>query len=310
MAAFNRFGNMFATPEMMERSYVMHEAPFKIAGNLYYAGNALCATHVIDTGEGLIILDVPCVSELAYLVESIYRLGFQLKDIKYIFISHAHIDHYGSVNALAYLTGAKTFMGEIDVKDMENRSKWFEQHTRLGGGHDECFEADYAVKDGEIITLGNTSVRWVLTPGHTIGCMSHFWVLINDDGEEYRVGIYGGAGFSSLSTEMMQKSGTPVFLQQAFLDSIEKVWTEPVDIMLGNHPFHNDTFEKLERRNAGESNPFLDPTEWHRYLSEIKDQFEKFLKLGPEQVAEMYQNSGILQYRPVLRDRTRKAYEK
>ena len=36
---------------------------------------------------------------------------------------------------------------------------------------------DVELQDGDLIQLGNTTIRCVLTPGHTIGVMSHFWTL-------------------------------------------------------------------------------------------------------------------------------------
>ena len=41
-------------------------------------------------------------------------------------------------------------------------------------------------------------------------------------------------------------------MRDTFSRSIDKVWDEKVDVMLGNHPFHNDTYEKHERVLRGE----------------------------------------------------------
>ena len=138
-------------------------------------------------------------------------------------------------------------------------------------------------------------MRCVLTPGHTVGVMSHFWTLMHGE-RRLNVGIYGGAGFSSVSREALLENGLPLTLQQDFLNSIEKVWDEPVDIMLGNHPFHNDTYQKYERLVAGEEDAFVDPGEWHRFLSELKQKYQEFLKKTPDQVKEMYAESQMLSY--------------
>lgn len=311
MGKFNRFGNMTPTPEMLARSYVLAEEPFKIAGNLYFVGNTWCSMHLIDTGDGLVLLDTPCKSELAYMIDSIYRLGFKLRDIKHIFVSHAHGDHYGCVTALVHLTGAKTYMGELEVKDMADRAEYFNRAaSRLPGGFNEPFKADVAVKDGDVITIGNTSFRWVLTPGHTDGGMSHFWDLTDDDGKVYKVGIYGGAGYGSMSLLRLKDRNLPPSYQQVYYDSIDKVWNEPVDINLGNHPFHNDTYDKNERRKVGEKNPFIDPSEWQRYLTEMREGYTAFLKLNQEEIEEMYRGNGIYAYRPNIVERTERAYQK
>ncbi|WP_434310098.1 MBL fold metallo-hydrolase [Hominifimenecus sp. rT4P-3] len=296
MSNFNRFGNMSPPPELMRRSYLMAEEPFHIVGNVYFVGNTWCSSHLIDTGDGLILLDTPCLPELAYLLDNIWRLGFDPRQIKYILVSHAHMDHYGAVRALVHLTGAKTLMGEVDAADMAEHPERFERMNLGGGRFNENFTPDILLKDGDVLELGNTKIRCVLTPGHTIGVMSHFWET-EEDGKTYHVGIYGGAGFVTLSEDRLKECGLTVDMRKVFAQSIDKVWDEKVDVMLGNHPFHNDTYEKWERVKKGEKDAFIDPTEWHRYLQELRDRYQEFLKLSPEEIKKMYEKSYFFVYR-------------
>lgn len=292
---FNRFGNMMPPDEYMKRPYLMNRKAFCIAGNLYFVGNEWCSSHLIDTKEGLILLDTPCGPSVPGLIDGIYSLGFQLKDLRYIIISHAHTDHYGAVRQLVHMTGAKTFLSAVDARDMREHAERMEEMNQSFGGYNECFQPDVELQDGEIISLGNTKIRCVLTSGHTIGVMSHFWT-IEDKERTLRVGIYGGAGFISVSREALEKNGLPLSLQEEFWKSIDKVWDEKVDIMLGNHPFHNDTYKKYDRMLAGEKDAFIDPEEWHRFLTELRERYGEFLMKMPEQINEMYAASQILEY--------------
>lgn len=292
---FIRFGNMFPPQRAIDHPYLIDRDPFPIAGNLYYVGNLWCASHLIDTGDGLILLDVPCASGYPGLLYNIQKLGFRVDDIKYIIISHAHTDHYGCVNALVHRTHAKTFLGAVDAQDMLSHP---ERTKRLDAGlgpYNEPFVPDVQLQDGDIVELGNTKIRCVLTPGHTIGVMSHFWDMTHQ-GQTIHVGIYGGSGYGSLSTEGLKKFGLPLSMQQTFLDSIQKVWDEPVDLMLGNHPFHSDEYQKHKRSLTEEKNPFIDPTEWHRFLQELRDGFQEFLTYTPEQAAELFAESHLMEY--------------
>lgn len=294
---FNRFGNMFPTQKELESPYLLSEEPFRIAGNLYSVGNKWCSSHLIDTGEGLILLDTPCASALPGLMYNITKLGFSLDDLEYLVISHAHCDHFGAVNALVHFTGAKTFLGTVDAKDMrENEERMVRMNKQLDI-YNENFTPDVELEDGDVIELGNTKIRCVLTPGHTIGVMSHFWDL-EEAGKTYHVGIYGGAGFASLSTETLNEAGLPLSLQKAFADSIDKVWDEPVDIMLGNHPFHNDLYKKHAAQVEGAVNPFINSEEWHRFLTELKTGYKAFMKLKPEEINAMFAHSQWLDYYP------------
>lgn len=292
---FWRFGNMYPPKEWMNRNYLMAERPFRVVGGTYFVGNSWCASHLIDTGEGLILLDTPCFSELPYLIDGITQLGFQLRDLKIILVSHAHYDHYGAAQALVHLTGAQTMMGEIDTRDMETNKAIFDYMNHKHGRYNECFHVDRQLVDGDIVELGHTKIRCVLTPGHTIGVMSHFWEE-EENGKKYRVGIYGGAGYGGLSTERLKQGGYPEHLRQDFLDSIDKVWDEPVDVMLGNHPFHNDIFLKQARVCAGDKDAFIDPEEWHRYLVLMREGCKRFLSQTDEQNFKELSESHFMQY--------------
>lgn len=59
-----RFGNMNPPANLAKHPYNLAVEPFNIKGNLYYIGAAQNSTHLIDTGNGLIILDVPPIEYL------------------------------------------------------------------------------------------------------------------------------------------------------------------------------------------------------------------------------------------------------
>lgn len=293
--AFCRFGNMYPPAEWMQKNYLMAERPFHVIGRTYFVGNSWCSSHLIDTGAGLILLDTPCFSELPYLIDGITELGFHLRDLKIILISHAHYDHYGAAQALQYLTGAQTMMSAIDTEDMETNIEFFHMMNTKHGRYNECFHVDRRLMDGDVIELGATKIRCVLTPGHTVGAMSHFWEE-EESGKRYRIGIYGGAGYAGLSTERLKQGGYPEHLRRDFLNSIRKVWDEPVDVMLGNHPFHNDIHLKQARYCAGDKNAFIDAGEWQRYLTEMREGCERFLRQTDEQNRIELSESQFMKY--------------
>lgn len=286
---------MYPPKEWLQRSYLLAERPFPIAGNTYFVGNAWCASHLIDTGDGLILLDTPCFSELPYLIHNITQLGFRLGDLKYLVISHAHYDHYGCARALVHLTGARTFMSRVDAEDMRLHPQRFEKMNWKLGRFNECFDVDVPLEDGDVIELGNCRIRCVLTPGHTIGVMSHFWETREGD-RTLRLGIYGGAGYSGLTPERIQDCGYPPSIQEEFLRSIEKVWDEPVDITLGNHPFHNDIYLKECRRRAGEADSFVDRGEWQRFLTQLRDGYLAFRTRSREENEARLSRSWFMDY--------------
>jgi metallo-beta-lactamase class B len=70
--------------------------PFCIYGNLFFVGNSDVSAHLIDTGDGLILIDTTYPTTAAMLIQSIWEVGFNPKDIKYIIHTHGHYDHFGA----------------------------------------------------------------------------------------------------------------------------------------------------------------------------------------------------------------------
>mgnify|MGYP002727320963 FL=1 len=58
--------------------------PFKIVGNLYYIGDQKVCSHLIDTGDGLIVFDSGFQHSIHLMVQAIWELGFDPADIKYL----------------------------------------------------------------------------------------------------------------------------------------------------------------------------------------------------------------------------------
>ena len=239
--------------------------PFRIFGNLYFAGTIPASTHLIDTGEGLILIDSGYPQSLYLVIESIWELGFKTSDVRYIVHSHGHYDHMGATRALVELTGAKTFLGapDKDYVTWDNPLNWAGE---LGCPFTETFEPDVLLNDGDIIQLGNTVIHCVSTPGHTLGTMSFFFE-VEENGRRLRAGMHGGVGMNSLAKSYLQRMNLPLTLQQDFLNGLDRVRQEHVDIFIGNHVGNNDTVGKGEakRRNPA-VNPFIDANAWPVFL--------------------------------------------
>lgn len=295
MAVFGRFGNMFPPEEYDKKPYLLDIEPFRIKGNLYYAGNAQYSCLVIDTGKGLILLDAPPAEHLSSTINNLWKLGYQPHDVKIILLSHEHTDHYGSAMGLKHYTGADIYLSRAGAEDLKAHPKFFDDMDSDFNSLNERVAPDVLLDDGDLIHLGNTTIRCIATPGHSRGTMSHFWT-IHDGAKEYRAGIFGGGGFLTLSEELLAKDGLDLSWRNVFAASIDKVWNEPVDIMLGNHPFHADTLSKRARQLQGDEDAFVDPDEWHRLLQELKDSFAAYRSMSPEEVRIAFGPSAFEEY--------------
>ena len=250
--------------------------PFKIFGNLYFIGTEPASTHLIDTGDGLILLDTGYQHSMYLVLNNIWELGFSPYDIKYLIHTHGHIDHFGATRAFVELTGAKTFIGRPD-EDYANGKLDLSYAKELGMEFKETFEPDILIDDGDVIWLGNTEIKCVATPGHTPGAMSYFF-NVTDGTETYRAGLHGGMGINTLSSEFLNQYALPFSLRDDFRNSMLRLNQEKVDIFLGNHMQHNHTLAKANMLKDGNPHAFINPKEWQDYNLWCIENLENMVK--------------------------------
>ena len=243
--------------------------PFKIWGNLYFVGTEPASTHIIDTSSGLIMLDSGYQHSLYLVIHNMHLLGFNPLDLKYIIHTHGHIDHFGATKALVELTGAKTVLGKAD-REYANGELDLSYAKELGMEFSETFEPDILLEDNDTITLGNTTITALATPGHTPGAMSYFFDVTDGD-KTYRAGLHGGMGVNTMCREFLDEYGLSYDCRDDFCKAMDRLSNEHVDIFLGNHMQHNNTLQKYEEICKGNTNAFINPTEWKPYCVWAKD---------------------------------------
>ena len=234
--------------------------PINIFGNLYFVGTRPASVHIIDTGDGLIMLDTGYQQSLYIVIDNIYSMGLNPHDIRYILLTHGHIDHFGAAKALKELSGAQIALGSADA-DYATGKLDLSCAKELGMGFNETFEPDILLSDGDEIKLGNTTVRAVATPGHTPGAMSYIF-NISGDFESYTAGLHGGMGMNTLCKEFLDKYDLPYTLRDDYVNSMHRLNEEKIDVFLGNHMQHNKTEEKAARLKSGDKYAFVNPEEW------------------------------------------------
>ncbi len=243
---------------------IRYVEPGRVFGPIWFVGFHEASTHLIETGDGLILIDPGYPDTLQIVLDNIQKIGFDYKDIKIILLSHGHHDHAGAVRELVSLTGAKTYVGKDDLKMVT-----CEENTALSPLPDyreKCaFVPDVLLSDGDTVTLGNISVLCLSTPGHTDGTMSFFFD-VSDGNRTFRAGMHGGVGTNTLKREFLEEFGLPLSNRDKFVQGLEHAKSQQVDIVLGNHVGQNDTEGKLARVASGEKDAFVDAEEWLRFL--------------------------------------------
>ena len=248
-------------------------APAKVFDNLYLLGMKTVTAWALETSEGIILFDAMFhynVEET--VVESMRRLGLDPADIEYVVVTHAHNDHFGGAKHLQDAYGARIVMGAPDWQHMRT---WPQLGTPAPLPRD-----DIAAEDGDTITLGDTTVTLVSTPGHTPGTLSPIFP-VRDGDRTHWVGYWGASAVSFLPPE-----GIVEYMGGA--DRFER-FDSRVDVPLTNHPPIDGTLlklEALEARAPGEPHPFVEGNagfrDWMRAIHDCAgDVLERKLREAP-----------------------------
>ncbi|MBH97463.1 MAG: hypothetical protein CMM56_03325 [Rhodospirillaceae bacterium] len=238
--------------------------PFQIFDNLYFVGIKAVASYVIKTTEGLVLIDTLDGFDgfTDRLLRNIHSVGLDPNDIKYVLILQSHRDHYG---------GARQLQMHIDALFGASQEDWEVIAKNLG---EDTPRMDIVLEDGGSITLGDTTIHFEHTPGHTLGTTSLRFSVF-DEGREHLAYFHGG---SALRTDDPEKI-------QIFIDDLERIRQIPdIEVQIINHhDIHasgaDDLFtraERLKNRSQGAPHPWVAPSEFQQWLNElIADSYER-----------------------------------
>ena len=129
---------------------------------MYYIGIGWVSAYLVDTGDGLIMIDALYGDFVDTAIEDIKGLGFDPEDLEYILVTHGHFDHVGGAGEFQQQFGAQVVMTEAD----------WELTEAFFGSSEQALVRDVVVSDGDEIVLGNTTVRFYVRSGHTAGVLS------------------------------------------------------------------------------------------------------------------------------------------
>lgn len=180
---------------------------------------------IIDTGE---------TDELAEYLSSLQPQP----DIRMILLTHGHLDHAGALTSLQQAFDVPTYLPRLEqpmFETLPQQGDWF------GASHMNrpCGRIDHYVDDGDIIRLGETTLHFISTPGHTPGQGCYY------DDQDIFVGdtlFAGSVGRTDLPL------GDPPLMQR----SLQKLMQLPGHLRV--HSGHGPV-TTLDRER--ETNPFL-----------------------------------------------------
>jgi len=252
-----------ATPRPTPERATWYAKPYRVFDNLYWVGTKVHNSWALRTSEGIIIIDTLYdYANQAEIVDGLKTLKLDPRQIKYVIISHAHGDHDQGAALLQKNYGAHVVMGAADWDSTLARPA-----TAVGGvptrGNDDLSVGS----DGASITLGDTTVRVIATPGHTPGTLSLIFP-VRDKGRSLTVAYSGGTAFNFPRVAANF---------QTYEDSQKKMGAAAVaagaTVLLSNHSEFDYAFDRVRAaqlpRERSETHPFESSTDAVRRYFEM-----------------------------------------
>lgn len=246
-------------------------APFKIAPQVWYVGTVNLTSILITTDKGHILIDAGLNESAELIQDNIEKLGFNVKDIKYILNSHARLDQAGGIAKLKKASGAQVVSNKINAAQLAR-----------GGAEDFALgdallfppvKTDFIINDNESFNLDDITITALLTPGHLPGSTSWKIKLHNND-----ILIYA----DSLATPgyyLNNNLNYPAIVED-LKHSYQVLQNQDVDIFIASKGDRFNLINKLKDLNNGNSKAFYDKNGLKSYVEKSEQALKKQLHNG------------------------------
>jgi metallo-beta-lactamase class B len=252
------------------------QQPFHIYGNTYYVGVHGLSSILITSPQGHILIDGDLAESAPKIVANIRTLGFRIEDVKLILNSHVHYDHAGGIAELQKLSGAAVAASLFTARALE---------SGRSGRDDPQYEilppiqkvtGVRVLKDGQTVNAGPLSLTAHFTPGHTPGGTTWTWQSCE---QKRCLNMVYADSLTPVSADSFRFSASQTYptVRQDFEKSFTVLSALPCDILLTPHPDISDTWERLEKRDKGDPNAFVDTTACKRFAATSRENFAKRL---------------------------------
>ncbi|MFT8246023.1 MBL fold metallo-hydrolase [Roseomonas sp. BN140053] len=222
-----------------------YSEPARVFDNLYFVGTLVHSAWALTTSEGIILIDTLYdYATEEEIIGGLRKLGLDPASVKYVIVSHGHGDHVGGAHILQQQLGARVVMSAEDWSLVEASRNQFPNGKP---------RRDVVAMDGQTITLGDTAVRLIHTPGHTPGTLSMIFP-VRDGARTLTVAYSGGTAFNFIND--VPHFDTYIASQRRMAASAREAGAT---VLLSNHSEFDNAVTKirmLPSRRLGEPSPF------------------------------------------------------
>ena len=220
--------------------------------DLEYLGQTeYLAALLLDTSDGLAVVDPGPTTTLEMLMAAVRELAGNENALRHVLMTHIHLDHGGCAGVITErLPQATVYVHERGAPHVVDPSRLMASATRLYGDRMQELWGDVrpvpadrlrVVRDNDRLTLGGRVVDVAYTPGHAIHHVSY---LDRVTGLAY-VGDAAGERFHS-GTPVIPTTPPPDIDLEAWATSVERLrgW-KPSALVLSHFGAFNDAEHHL-----------------------------------------------------------------
>ena len=222
------------------------------------------SVYIVHGSEKRLMIESSFSAELKPLLNGLKKLGLTIEDIDYFATTHVHLDHCGAVGHLCQLnSNLRVFVNELGAHHLTSPDK-------LNASAERAYGADVfpmfgkllpvpsnqltAVKEGDVINIGDKNLKVYYTPGHAKHHVCYFI-------EKEKV-LFTGELLGKISSHILSKqdyplveAAAPEYDPPSLFNSIERMRELKPNLLLFTHsgplpPELNETiFEKYIQEN-------------------------------------------------------------
>lgn len=211
-----------------------------------YVRENMAACYLIEAGTEAAFIETGTNNSTPRLLETLQSRGWDAGQVRYVIVTHVHLDHAGGAGSLMHaLPNATLLVHPYGARHMIDPAR-LEAGSRAVYG-DELFDRLYgelvpvpeartrAMQDGETVSLGARRLRFIDTPGHA----RHHFCVHDDQTNGWFTGDTFGLSYREFDTcngAFMIPTTTPVqFDPVALKASITRLVAEEPDCMYLTH---------------------------------------------------------------------------
>lgn len=145
-----------------------------------------CNVYLLDGGEEMALVDAGAGVDIGPMLQNVRRVGLDPGKIRTLLLTHKHADHSGGASAWRRALGLHVMIAHDAVRVLETGDE--EAISLDVGKRSGTYPPDYrfhacpvsrALRDGDVVKVGDLEVKVIETPGH---CDGHLSFLVDEGG--------------------------------------------------------------------------------------------------------------------------------